>query len=1370
MFKKNLFKRIISIMLVIGILVPGLHLNEISAATTTLTTLISLDPIPGSGTLNGEDIVEIGLEETSEPNFYLSNTSSSHNNWWVLKNYDHLIPGEIHKRVQYDIWNNATNGFNAFEKKERLIYYDDVDDSIKGTMTKDAYGRADVVKTVNGKPYVWEVKPPSYKDLNKSGGLAQLNRYVLHGFDSTTSKFYYGSECSDQLDFSNSNFQFKLQLMCTNGIKSWTEYVTYDVTYEMLEKGLIVYDFTRTSYKEDDPDPDEDVPVVVPGSNSGSNSGGNSGGNTGGNNQTGQEDDDEGQIAAIVLVPVAVVAFVAAAVPPVVYILNKMKDCSLYSLVPKLTAGAAACVVIMSNSTTVYAADGKEYYQVPVNDETSLAISEIYDAQTILEVLDIDDESDVEDEDGLDENIKDKAEEYDEAKSQTPPRDPLIIHLSQEENIVLSMLDEGVNFDLDNNGFAEKTAWIGKEEGFLAIDLNKNGQIDNGGELFGDRFLMDDGKISSSGFEALESLNENDDKVIDKEDSLFSELLVWFDSNHNGLTDESEIKTLDELEIISIGFNSVSDGTIHVESNVLESESAFVMFNNNMTRKISEFWFPVNTVDTTHDGTATVGNVPDFKQALANDEDGTLTELFGKFETENNIGRKRYYLKQILYKITGAEDIDINSRGGNIDARDLHVIEQFMGTEFEGVNGKNPNAVAAETLKNIYSSIEDIYYNKVNFCTDFNDLRYFVNVTENEEGSKSVDYYIINYLLNYIDIEQQDVLCYDFGKYLKYLDNKYGTNSFEEFKTEYKKITADFDEIMELVDNTRTIIGSDTADTVNGTANPDIMFGKDKNDTINGSNGNDWIYGGTRDDILNGGAGNDRYYFGLNNGNDIIYDKEGNNKLIFIDGLNISDFDIKLSLNGGLVLENKETGETISLPDFFRHPTKYDFISEGLTQTIGGGEPREVTEGNNEDSYLEAGDGFNVFYGDSGNETIAGGVNIDVMYGGAGNDTLLGRNGTNIMYGESGDDKIYDGDDSGYLSGGDNNDELYGGGGSDILDGGPGNDYLQGDHGNDTYVFARGYDTDTVAASSDLNTIVIHNYNPGGMHNTRNADNDLIIDFGNETGDRLIVKRFFDYNSNRDYNFIFDNGTILGQHDITAKYAAIYGDDGDNWLAVQGSDGADIFAGAGDDGLSGGSGNDNLYGEAGSDTIYGNAGNDTLDGGSGDDILNGGDGIDTYIFSRGYDNDTINEWSSGNNIIRLEGINSDEVSVCDEWGSNLILSINDTEDTLKINNFRWGQAEYTFVFADGAEAVVNKETWTLEFTKLPEITENENTEENTSVDDTVITESETESSENVTEEAAESDTETSAESTEVEISDVNESVPESEVIQIIISE
>ena len=118
------------------------------------------------------------------------------------------------------------------------------------------------------------------------------------------------------------------------------------------------------------------------------------------------------------------------------------------------------------------------------------------------------------------------------------------------------------------------------------------------------------------------------------------------------------------------------------------------------------------------------------------------------------------------------------------------------------------------------------------------------------------------------------------------------------------------------------------------------------------------------------------------------------------------------------------------------------------------------------------------------------------------------------------------------------------------------------------------------------------------MINTRNGHNDLIIHFGSDdSSDCLIIDHFFDYNSNRDINFVFEDDTVLGQYDITAKYEPIVGTDDNDWLSIQNGDNGIIHAGAGNDGINGGSGNDELYGEAGDDTLYGNDGNDTLDGG-----------------------------------------------------------------------------------------------------------------------------------------------------------------------------
>lgn len=68
----------------------------------------------------------------------------------------------------------------------------------------------------------------------------------------------------------------------------------------------------------------------------------------------------------------------------------------------------------------------------------------------------------------------------------------------------------------------------------------------------------------------------------------------------------------------------------------------------------------------------------------------------------------------------------------------------------------------------------------------------------------------------------------------------------------------------------------------------------------------------------------------------------------------------------------------------------------------------------------------------------------------------------------------------------------------------------------------------------------------------------------------------------------------------------------------------------------------------------------------------------------------------------LTDINSDEITVSDQWGSNLLISVNGTDDVLTISNFKWGQSTFTFKFADGAEGYVDKDTWQFVLTKQPD--------------------------------------------------------------------
>ena len=134
---------------------------------------------------------------------------------------------------------------------------------------------------------------------------------------------------------------------------------------------------------------------------------------------------------------------------------------------------------------------------------------------------------------------------------------PIVIDTTGEGFHLTSAAD-GVLFDLTGNGVPIQLAWTKGDSGngWLALDRNHNGKIDNGTELFGN--YTNQAKCDDpNGFLALAVFDKpenggNGDGLIDNRDAIWPQLLVWIDANHDGVSQPEELHHLDDLGIHSI--------------------------------------------------------------------------------------------------------------------------------------------------------------------------------------------------------------------------------------------------------------------------------------------------------------------------------------------------------------------------------------------------------------------------------------------------------------------------------------------------------------------------------------------------------------------------------------------------------------------------------------------------------------------------------------------------------------------------------------------------------------------------------------------------------------------------------------------------
>jgi len=203
---------------------------------------------------------------------------------------------------------------------------------------------------------------------------------------------------------------------------------------------------------------------------------------------------------------------------------------------------------------------------------------------------------------------------------------------------------------------------------------------------------MKNGRWGQNGFAALAEYDDNHDGKIDAKDAVWSNLQLWVDANHDGISSTYELHSLSEYGIQAIN-------TAYVANGITQSGS-YTKTDGSTANAVDDRRFSANFVDTMVDDGVVVspeievlpelrgyGNVYNLRQAMAMDTSGELENLVKQFGLASTTAAREELMIQILFKWTDSDQIDPHSRdnheyGTSFDARELAVLEKFNGVSF----------------------------------------------------------------------------------------------------------------------------------------------------------------------------------------------------------------------------------------------------------------------------------------------------------------------------------------------------------------------------------------------------------------------------------------------------------------------------------------------------------------------------------------------------------------------------------------------------------------------------------------------------------------------------------------------------------------
>ncbi|MFO6466238.1 calcium-binding protein [Jannaschia sp. KMU-145] len=858
-----------------------------------------------------------------------------------------------------------------------------------------------------------------------------------------------------------------------------------------------------------------------------------------------------------------------------------------------------------------------------------------------------------------------------------PPVSPLVLDLDGDGIELTAVEGATAFFDMDVNGFAEATGWVASDDGLLALDLDGDGRIDDGSELFGDQ------TGHTHGFLALAEHDANDDGVIDAADAVFADLVIWQDLNADGISQAVEMRGLAEIGITSISVQAATT-SYWVEGNEIRYESSFI-WDDGSIGVVGDAFFetdPIRTVALLPDDfeyhpdvfklpvLAGAGSLASTWVAMSTDDAlrQQATDLVAQASNGDIQGFMRAF-HEFVYDWAGVGSVPPGSRGDHVDARNLEFLEVVFDQPFDPSNGEpgDPehwaaadldegmggliSAMAGEFLSQV--AVSDALLNSTDAASY--EARLAANLLvpaasgEGQEanGIAAIFASVEGGTLSNVDAA---LLLSTMGSASAQGVDTYALRVESEAQSRGSASAIAVATILQSLTHGQQVHGTHAIDALD-------MSESFADSIIFGSEGND---------ILWGGRGANIYIHSAGDGSDTI--SEGNQTSTPTDRLVITDEsvdDVQFETVGDDLFVTRANGEVITIKNqFYGRDYAVDEMSFADGTVLGWSDIANksvadqrasgqiIGSAQAETYYHAAGDGSYTItdYRSSGDKLIFTDLTSDdAVFGRAGDDLTLTLSsgdivtiyehfdsagtfsfdqiefsdgtvlsGTAIANRSVADQKASGSVIGSYLG------ETYfhaaGDGSYTITDyRSSGDKLIFTDLTSDDAVFGRAGDDLTLTLSSgDIVTIYEHFDSAGTFSFDQIEFSDGATYSGAEIGDRVALDAERDIIIGTAANDTLAGGLGSDTIDGAAGDDAI--DGGDHADSITGGDGYDtIDGGSGHDTVYGGLGGDLIYGGDGNDLLWGQDNNDFLSGGAGNDTLHGGSSWDTLEGGAGDD-------------------------------------------------------------------------------------------------------------------------------------------------------